>query len=38
MTRVIVATEAEGDIGEIVAYLEREAGPKTAAAYAERTR
>lgn len=36
MTRVIVASTAEGDIGEILAYLDREAGRRTAAAYAER--
>lgn len=36
MTRVIVAAEAEADIGEILAYLEREAGRRTAVAYGER--
>lgn len=36
MTRVIVASEAEGDIGEILAYLKREAGRRTAVAYGER--
>jgi plasmid stabilization system protein ParE len=36
MTRLIVAAEAEGDIENILAYLEREAGRATAIAYAER--
>ena len=36
MTRIIVAADAEGDIGEILAYLEREAGRSTAVAYGER--
>ncbi|MCZ7594328.1 MAG: type II toxin-antitoxin system RelE/ParE family toxin [Hyphomicrobium sp.] len=36
MTRLLVAAEAEGDIDDILDYLEREAGRATAAAYAER--
>jgi plasmid stabilization system protein ParE len=36
MTRLIVATEAEGDIDDILRYLEREAGRRTAIAYGER--
>ena len=35
MTRLIVATDAESDIGEILDYLEREAGSQTAVAYGE---
>ncbi len=36
MTRLQVAAEAEGDIDDILTYLEREAGRGTALAYAER--
>ena len=36
MTRLLVAAEAEGDIDDILAYLERDAGRVTAIAYAER--
>ncbi|MFN0218200.1 MAG: type II toxin-antitoxin system RelE/ParE family toxin [Hyphomicrobium sp.] len=36
MMRIVVATDAEGDIGEILAYLQREAGRSTAVAYSER--
>lgn len=36
MTRLIVATDAERDIGEILDYLEREAGSQTAVAYGQR--
>ena len=36
MTRLLVAAEAEDDIDDILAYLQREAGPATAIAYAER--
>jgi plasmid stabilization system protein ParE len=36
MTRLVVAADAEADIGDILDYLEREAGRGTAIAYGER--
>ena len=38
MTRLIVSRQAETDIDEVLNYLEREAGVRTARSYAERFR
>lgn len=38
MTRLVVTTDAEADIGEILSYLAREASPAIAAEYGRRFR